>query len=173
VRPDSVDEEQYRALKEFKQYCREHGLIQEYDSASDFREKFFRQLSQTVIRHFPGPIAPESESTGVTPLSPSIPESLGELAKMLLLAAADGTDGRVVVFDDSEGFAIHTGGRNLYQNGTRRDDARWKGAIKELQMFGLIEDVGYKGEIYNVTDMGYFVADRLRHDAESSSTGSP
>ena len=50
--PDSVDNEQYRALREFKAECRRRGLVEEYESISEFREKFARQLAQTVIRHF-------------------------------------------------------------------------------------------------------------------------
>jgi fido (protein-threonine AMPylation protein) len=39
VRLDSVDEEQYRALQEFKQQCMTRGLIHTYESLSEFQEK--------------------------------------------------------------------------------------------------------------------------------------
>jgi hypothetical protein len=54
VRPDSVDEKQYAALKEFKQWCQEKGLVvMTYDSPNDFREKFSRHLNLTINRNHP------------------------------------------------------------------------------------------------------------------------
>jgi len=41
---DSVDPEQYAKLKEFKASCQSRGLYESYDSYSDFKEKFYRQL---------------------------------------------------------------------------------------------------------------------------------
>jgi hypothetical protein len=62
VCPDSVDEEQYRALKEFKQECYKRGLVEAYDSVGEFRDKFSRQLSQTINRSFPALKGSEFES---------------------------------------------------------------------------------------------------------------
>jgi hypothetical protein len=55
VRLDSLDEVQYNALKEFKHSLRveNHGLVAEYESLSEFKEKLMRQLAQTVIREYP------------------------------------------------------------------------------------------------------------------------
>src|SRR5687768_15783779 len=52
VRPDSVDDAQYKALREFRSACEKRGLIETYDSLGEFREKFVRQLAQAVIREF-------------------------------------------------------------------------------------------------------------------------
>ena len=52
VHPDSVDEAQYKVLREFKAQCREKGLVEEYGSLSEFREKFTRQLALTVVREY-------------------------------------------------------------------------------------------------------------------------
>ena len=52
VRLDSVDNEQYSALKAFKDSCKQKGLIEEYGDLGEFRAKFSRQLAQTVIRCF-------------------------------------------------------------------------------------------------------------------------
>ncbi len=53
VRPDSVDDKQYAALKKFKQECYKKGLVESYDSIGEFGNKFSRQLSQTIIRFYP------------------------------------------------------------------------------------------------------------------------
>lgn len=52
VRPDSVDADQYLALRAFKDSCKAQGLIEEYGELTEFRGKFSRQLAQTVIRSF-------------------------------------------------------------------------------------------------------------------------
>jgi hypothetical protein len=49
---DSVDEQQYAVLRQFKEECRKGGLVEEYGSLVDFREKLSRQLAQTVLRSF-------------------------------------------------------------------------------------------------------------------------
>jgi hypothetical protein len=51
VQLESVDEAQYRALKEFKEECKERGLIQTYDSPSEFRDKLYDHLSITINTH--------------------------------------------------------------------------------------------------------------------------
>jgi hypothetical protein len=43
VRIESVDGDQYSALKAFKDSCKAKGLIQDYDGPAEFREKFSRQ----------------------------------------------------------------------------------------------------------------------------------
>lgn len=53
VRADSVDREQYDALQKFKVDCRRRGLIEGFESLTEFREKLTRQLAQTVIRYLP------------------------------------------------------------------------------------------------------------------------
>jgi hypothetical protein len=40
VRPESIDDAQYRALLGFRANCESRGLIETYDSLGDFREKF-------------------------------------------------------------------------------------------------------------------------------------
>ena len=55
VRLDSLDEVQYSALKEFKHSLRieNNGLVTEYESLSEFKDKLRRQLAQTIIREYP------------------------------------------------------------------------------------------------------------------------
>ena len=39
--------------------------------------------------------------------------------------------------------------------------ARWKSAIQELENEDLIEDRGYKGEVFRITNLGYQIADMI------------
>jgi hypothetical protein len=51
--PQDSDQEQFRALREFKAWAREQGLIEEFKSQKEFKAKFSRQLQQTINAHFP------------------------------------------------------------------------------------------------------------------------
>lgn len=44
VAPESLDVEQYAEVSSFKEHCRELGLIETFDDATEFREKFRKQL---------------------------------------------------------------------------------------------------------------------------------
>ena len=48
VRLDSSDPDQYEKLKLFKEQCRSKGLFETYDTLSDFKEKFYRQLQMKI-----------------------------------------------------------------------------------------------------------------------------
>lgn len=50
VHPDSIDGEQYRALRTFRKECEAKGLIETFDSLADLRDKFSRQLARVVQR---------------------------------------------------------------------------------------------------------------------------
>lgn len=51
--PESIDPKQYEALLKFKEDLRLRGLFETFASPAEFREKFTRQLAQTIVRHFP------------------------------------------------------------------------------------------------------------------------
>ena len=48
VAPQSLDQDQYARLTEFKKWCKTQGLIEEYDNLSDFSDKFRRQIQIAV-----------------------------------------------------------------------------------------------------------------------------
>lgn len=160
VRPDSVDETQYAALKDFKQECYKKGLVECYDTLGEFRDKFSRQLTQTIIRAYPT----GTTTTTTTPPPQSAPATppMSDEAKTLLVAAAGDSSGRVMRIRHLGGLIVQAGGRNFAQEGDARSEARWEGVIKELEGLGLIEDRGYKREVFAVTDEGFRIADLLR-----------
>ena len=94
VRPDSMGEVQYQALREFKASMRQQGLVEEYESLSELREKFARQLAQTIIQRFPAasvqgttavPVPqPEAGGGGV-----EVPALLAETRELLKEATQD------------------------------------------------------------------------------------
>ena len=166
VRPDSVDEAQYRALREFKASVLQRGLVEEYESVSEFREKLARQLAQSIIRHFPAP----SAEGGSTPLVPS-PETTGARtavpdlsaeAGALLREAIQDPHGVVLMTLTTGGLGIETNGRSMVAEPRNpRAEARWRAAVEELIERGLLEVRDLKGEVFGVTDPGYRVGEFL------------
>ena len=53
ARPDTVDQEQYAALNEFKEACGKAGLVEEFDTPHQFHKKLSLQLTQTISGSFP------------------------------------------------------------------------------------------------------------------------
>lgn len=164
VRLDFVDEHQYRALKEFRQQCRERGLVEEYESLAEFREKFRRQLAQRIIQRFPPPrpdtlrVSDQSVSAGRTAAaSPS--DGLSPDATELLLEAIQ--DGTVLSLDTLGGSHVQTNGKDFVAPDDRRSEARWKAAVEELVERGLLRQTDLEGEVFSVTDLGYKTGDRL------------
>lgn len=160
VRPDSVDEIQYAALKEFKKECFKKGLVESYDTLGEFRDKFSRQLTQTIIRAYP-----TGSTYTTTTLPPQLPPTtppMSDEAKVLLVAAAADPTGRLMRIRHLGGLVVQASGRNFAKEGDARSEARWENVIKELEGMSFIEDRGFKREVFAVTDEGFRVADLLR-----------
>jgi hypothetical protein len=86
------------------------------------------------------------------PQSEPVP-SLSEAARELLLeTAAQGSNGMIMSVGTAAGRRIQTNKRSFVEPGNARSEARWKGAIAELQQQGLVEDRSHKGQSFSVTD---------------------
>jgi hypothetical protein len=164
VAPDSVDPEQYAALKQFKQSCQSRGLYATYDSTADFHNKMRQHLALTLNSHpyFEGlRQSAASFPATTTPLTPpGVPELTREAQELLREAVAG--DGDVMVIHWMGGSAVQANKKNFVEGGNPRSQAIWEGAVQELVNEGLLDPVGYKGEIFRVTRRGYEVADLLK-----------
>jgi len=160
VRLDSVNDQQYKALQDFKHECEKKGLIETYETISEFSDKFSRQLAQTIIRYF----APNSlPSTDVRPAKASnrIPELSNE-AKLLLIEASEDSNGMVIKVATAGGTHVQAHGKQFVEMGNPRSEAKWIAAVKQLISHNLIEDRGYKGEVFAITNKGYEIADLIK-----------
>lgn len=156
VRLDSVDDEQYRALKDFRRECQAQGLIETYDSVADLRDKFFRHLTRLL---------PEKFASGALPLPAaesgvSMP-SVSREAQSLLKAASADAQGQILFLRVFGGPRIQVSGRSFNEPHNPRSQALWEGAVEELENLGLIKALSYKREIFALTQDGYALADRL------------
>jgi hypothetical protein len=178
VKPDSVNEVQYRALREFRESVQRRGLIEEFESIAEFREKFARQLAQTIIDKFPRPgplgvVLPiirgaggserETESTDQTFSSGDrdLLAGLPEEAIELIREASRDRNATVLMVETMGGMSVETNERSFTERGNARSEARWRRAVQELVEHGLLEQRDRNGEVFSVTDDGFRVVDLL------------
>ena len=160
VRLDSVDNDQYSALKAFKESCKKRGLVEEYEDLTQFRAKFSRQLAQTVIRLFTNTSAGQND-IGPLPEPEPVP-ALSDAARELLVEASRDPNGIIMRLGTLSGSHVQTNKRNFVEPGDARSAAQWRGAVDELYRLDLIEDRAGKGEVFFVTGEGYRVTDLLK-----------
>ena len=160
VAMDTVDIEQIQELKKFKESCQSRSLYESYDSHADFKEKFYRHLQLKLNEHplFKA-ISPESISEPVES-STQLP-TLTKEARTLLKEASLDPHGNIIHARYIGGTDIQTNGKNLIGSNERREVARWEAALEELVNEDLIIERGQKGEIFEVTNLGYQFADMI------------
>jgi hypothetical protein len=161
VRPDSVDEEQYRALRAFRKECEASGLLETFESTSEFRNKFVRQLAQTVIRAFQPSPEVRRASNGASE-EPALAQTLSEGALELLRAGLnDPAGGSITLLRSNKGESILAGRRDFTEPHTARAQARWKRALLELEDAGIVEDLRGNRYLFEITHRGYELGDQL------------
>lgn len=165
VRIDSVDETQYQELNKFKAKCRDQGLVETYETTTEFRDKFTRQLAALVNTHA---LFARNRNAGtgvIDEVSVSTPVETPDISKearVLLVEAAQDSTGTVMKLAYIGGFTVQTNKKQFVEPGNPRSRAAWEGAISELVRYGLLEARGYKGEVFGVTRRGYELADMLK-----------
>jgi hypothetical protein len=161
VAMDTVDLEQIAKLKNFKESCRGRGLYESYDSHADFRTKFYRRLQLKLNEH---PLfASDLSEMAANPVEDSrtkIPAMSAE-ARVLLKEASLDDHGSILHVRYIGGTDIQTNGKNVIPSGERREVAKWEQALKELIALDLVVARGQKGEFFELTNLGYQIAEMI------------
>lgn len=157
---DTVDLAQTAKLKEFKESCKSRGLYESYDSHSDFKEKFYRHLQLKVNDHT---LFKEIDVDSVNEVFESKTQlpPLSSEARILLKEASLDPHGTILHVSYIGGTDIQTNGKNIIPSNERREVAKWEQALKELLNKGLIVAHGHKGEVFEVSNLGYQIADMI------------
>jgi hypothetical protein len=158
----SVDLEQYQALVDFREDCKRRGLVDTFASIEDFRRKLTRQLAHTVLSKYWSPSSSDSES--VSALTPVRAPKLSNEARTLLLEAAHDQHGDILRVRYMGGSHVQTNGKAFGQGGSHREQTSWWSAVDELEGLGLIRDLGYKGEVFELTREGYHIAELIAQE---------
>lgn len=161
VAMESVDIEQYKKLQQFKETCKTRGLYESYDSHSDFKDKFYRHL-QLKINNDPLFFSESKELPigEIIESSTKIP-SLSLNARTLLKNTSLDPHGRIMVLKMMSGTYVQTNQQNLVESQERREVAKWESALEELVNQELIIPRGDKGEMFEITNQGYQMADMI------------
>lgn len=160
VAMDTVDLKQVEELKSFKNSCQSRGLYESYDSHTDFKTKFYRQLQLKLNKH---PLFKDINSENIAPLiesSTQLPE-LSQEARILLKEASQDPHGHILHARYIGGTNIQTNGKNLIPSNERREVAKWEAALEELKYNDLLVERGHKGEVFEVSNLGYQIADMI------------
>ena len=94
-----------------------------------------------------------------------------EACVMLLYAAED--RGEIIVSSTLSGTNYVAGNWNLNASQSGRELARWEEAKEQLLSHRYVKPIGYKGEIFHVTALGYRIADGFKGDNQLDTTKSP
>lgn len=160
VHPDSIDQDQYSKLKEFKQSCQTRGLYETYDDLVEFRQKFFRQLQLKINEDKTFTEETGEEFDTVIQSFKSPPIELSKEAGILLKEASRDPNGMILWIRGNETH-IQINGDNIIPDPSRRTVAKWEAAMEELFSNLLIVDTGYKREVFEITDKGFQLADSI------------
>ena len=157
---DTVDAKQIEKLRAFKESCKSRGLYEEYDNHTDFKEKFYRHLQLKLNEH---PMFRDIQTEAISDIVESNTQlpSLSSEARILLKEASLDPHGNILHSRYSGGTDIQTNGKNLITSQERREVAKWEVALEELVSQELLIERGHKGEIFEVSNLGYQIADMI------------
>jgi hypothetical protein len=154
--PDTVDADQFKALKTAKSRYMSQGLVDSYESLAELEQKIVHGLTIHMNKRATA-LGPSAASDPIRHPTPNLSDS----ARHLLREAVKDRNGTVMKLATLGGGILQTNGQNLVTSKDPRERAKWEGALQELVNEGFLEAVGYKGEVFKVTAEGYRVGDTL------------
>lgn len=148
--------DQYKRLEVFKEECKNKGLYAEYNSISDLKEKFSKQLDMLMEK-----VMNERDSTKIvakTKARSSQIISIGKDSQLLLTELAKSHSGEILQLYEFGGrFTVQVNGKDLVNDKTPREKARWESVIQELLKVNFI--IRRSHTILEITKEGYDFAD--------------
>ena len=162
VVPGSYEVEQYQGVVDFREWCKSKGIISTFDSIESFTAMFRREL-QIILRDNPYIISLTNNAKPISSANNVEYQTVrvSDLAIDMLKNAADDEHGMIMARSHIGGTLFNAGKKSYDASAGQREIARIRAAIEELVSYDLIEDVGYKGEIFKVTNDGYEAVERL------------
>lgn len=158
---DSVDPEQYRALKTFKDSCKSRGVFEIYTDVGDFRQKFSKHLQIVMNSDDVGGDDQRATTSSAQSAAAASPATLSHEATMLLKAASADPGGTILYGKYGGGSEIQSNDQVFNQDSSPRTIALWEGAIEELESQGLLKATSASREVFELTRKGFAAADAL------------
>lgn len=124
-----------------------------FESFDELREKLRDELARVVV-------STEQQGSPRVEVSTRVSGLLPE-ARLLLKEASRDPQGVIIHVRSLGGTEIQTNGKNLISSNERREVAKWEHALEELTAKGLVVARGPKREMFEVSNIGYQVADMI------------
>ncbi|WP_416047921.1 hypothetical protein [Cupriavidus basilensis] len=156
VVPKSLDGDQYAGVLKLRDSLKERALYHTYDDVQEFRRSFAHHLQITLNQE---PFKGAMQMGALIEEAPQRP-SLSDEALALLRAATGSRDGHILSLAHLGGHDISAGDKSFTDGQEARGLAVWKGALRELEVSGLVES-NRSGNIFTVTRAGYEAAESL------------
>ena len=86
-------------------------------------------------------------------------------ARTLIKEAAIDANGRIFKISIMGGRSVRTNAKNFGDSGDRRSSARWEHALEQLIDKSLVSGVGVTGGSFQMSELGYQVADVINSQA--------
>lgn len=157
---DSVDQDQYEKLQDFKESCKNRGLYEVYSTLDEFSKKLFDHLQLKVNQNEYFNTDDQEEKTLLSRQNNVTASQLSEESKELLKEAADAHSGYINIRGTAAGKIIVTN-QESFGNKDAREQAKWKKALQDLERSGLVESANAKRNVFKITHSGYELADKL------------
>lgn len=157
---DSVDIKQVEDLKKFKESCKTRGLFHSYDNLAEFRQKLNHHMQLKVNEHSLFKDINIEHPNQIIESKISIPKLSAE-AKIILKEASLDPHGSVMHVRYVGGTELGSNNKNFTQSSDRREVAKWESALQELINNNLLIERGHKGEIFEISALGYQIADMI------------
>ncbi len=157
VPPDLIyGNRQYGLLLEFKEKCKNMGIIREFSSMEELRAIFTNDLAITLIN---SPyIQSVIDQTLLAPAHaiPSQPRaSIISDEALTLLKEASKARQNLILATGALSDVTYNVGERTFGNDSPRESARWTQAIEELVGSGMLKVKGRNGDIFFMTDKGW------------------
>lgn len=157
---ETVDVAQITKLKEFRESMKRRALYESYDNHADFKEKLYRHLQIKVNEHKLFQVATQNPVGEILESKTKLPDLQPE-SRVLLKEASNDQHGAIIYLKGLNGTFIQANGKNLISSSDRREISKWEHALNELLEKELIVERGQKGQVFEVTNLGYQIADMI------------
>lgn len=127
-----------------------------------------RQSFITSVASLPAQEDEEDESVDIAPVFDNRIKLTPDAEKLLSEGAND-PSGRIMVISSLSGTFISANKVSfVHPDGGPRLEAKWMGALEELENYGFVQAVSYKREVFTVTREGYDYADSIAGTGNSA-----
>ena len=172
INPSRIDSKQKQKVDRFKSECQKQKYFYgNFDSESDFRNKFTQQLGIILSDPFFSKSATTEKESLVNNVSantsidkPAFAPISIQTANSLLLEASEDSDGTIHVYRITAGYFVESNHKNFVKDGTPREEAILRDALTYLvtNKFIVLDRANTTGQYYQMTNTGYQQADEIK-----------